>query len=129
MRRCNISLSVSGQFLEHPSTQTAVPGAVTQFTCVFNYASDYHFELNGRNDVAEGREKLSYNSICNSTACIISIYLTADNIENPNGTTVQCFAYFAGYLPSEMAYLYIAGKLSTVYFRVCTIVHYRTYTI
>ena len=100
-------------FLEHPATQTVLPGAIANFTCAFHCDDgvNYYFQVN-ENRIVDSSEFLRYDSECNEaeTTCSLSIYLLADGSQNPNGSTVQCFVNCGGeYGPSEIAYLYIAG--------------------
>ncbi|KAL5516885.1 hypothetical protein EMCRGX_G002323 [Ephydatia muelleri] len=101
-------------FLEHPATQTVLPGAIANFTCAFHCDDgvNYYFQVN-ENRIVDSSEFLRYDSECNEaeTTCSLSIYLLADGSQNPNGSTVQCFVNCGGeYGPSEIAYLYIAGS-------------------
>ena len=98
-------------FLENPATQTVVPGAVAQFICVFVCTNNYYFELNGNHDFEDDQYPIYYSD-CNTTSRILIISLVAGNSLNPNGSTIQCFfdADEGGYDPSDIAYMFVAGK-------------------
>lgn len=102
-------LGESDLYLGHPATQTVLPGAVATFTCVFLHNENYYFEINGM-PYSDNTDFVSSNCSCNDTACSLSIFAIADNSQNPNGSSLQCFVHEEGtYLQSNMAYLYIAG--------------------
>ena len=98
-------------FFENPATQTVIPGAVAQFTCVFARTDRYCYELNGIIVSPDDQYPIYYTG-CNTTSCILIISLVAGNSLNPNGSTIQCFfdADGGGYDPSDIAYMFVAGN-------------------